>query len=100
MNPTARVLLPAAVLLAAAVSSFGHGDEGVLDLEAIDARIDAQLAVTAGREHRAYAAVARVIRRENHHEKLSVDIRKLIATLRKCTSGALTGDAELRAALA
>jgi sugar lactone lactonase YvrE len=100
MNPAFQRLIAAVLVLAAAAFTSAHEDEGVLDLGAIDARIDARLDATTGREHRAYAALARVLRRPNHHAKLAIDVAKLLACARACTTGALIADTDLRAALA
>jgi DNA-binding beta-propeller fold protein YncE len=87
------------MFVAAAIAS-GHGSGGIIDLEAIDARIDAQLEATTGAERRAYARLARKVRRPSAPgQGVTREVGKLIAVLRACESQ-LTHDAVLRAALA
>jgi sugar lactone lactonase YvrE len=99
-KPFARFTAAAAVL-AAAVFASAHGTGGVVDLDAIDDRLDAQLDATTGRLHRAYAALARVVRRESRPSfGLTDDVTKLLATFDACHRGPLSSDAVLRDALA
>lgn len=102
MTPTTTSirLFAAATLVVAAATASGHGTSGIVDLDAIDARVDAQLDATSGAVHRAYARLARTIRRPSRPEQGVVDdVKKMIAVLRACDSS-LADDAELRAALA
>lgn len=93
-------LLTAAAILAAAVSAFAHGTSGILEIEEIDARVDAQIPVSFGKEHKAYVALARVIRKPSRPSRgLADDMTKLIAVLRAC-DGPLSHDPILRPALA
>ena len=92
-------LLAAATVLVAAAAASGHGTS-VVDLEEIEARVDAQLEATTGAEHRAYARRARTL---HHPSRLgrgaTDDVGKMIAVLRAC-DGPLAADDVLRAALA
>src|SRR5262245_24539762 len=91
----------AAAVLAAAVLASAHETSGIIEIEAIDARVDAQLDATSGRERRAYAALAKVIRRPSRASLgLTDDVTKLLATLAACRKGPLSTDAVLRDALA
>lgn len=89
-------LTTAAAVLAAAVGAFAHGGSGVIDIETIDARVDARLELTFGKEHRAYVALARVIRRPNAKKSLALDVGKLLAVARACAEGPLAADTVLR----
>ena len=80
--------------------AFAHGGSGILTLEAIDARVDARLDETSGKEHRAYAHLAKIIRKPSREAKgMADDVTKLIATL-KASRGPLSDDTILVAALA
>jgi DNA-binding beta-propeller fold protein YncE len=93
--------VPAAAVLVAAVLASAHETSGIIEIAAIDARVDAQLDATSGREHRAYAALAKIIRRPSRASLgLTDDVTKLIATLAACGKGPLATDAVLRDALA
>jgi DNA-binding beta-propeller fold protein YncE len=91
----------AATLFVAAASSFGHGTSGIIEIEAIDSRIDAQLEVTAGKARKAYAALAKVIRRRSRPSRgLADDMTKLIAVAKACGKAPLAEDHALRDGLA
>jgi DNA-binding beta-propeller fold protein YncE len=86
-------------MFAAAVSAFAHGTSGIIEIEVIDARVDAQLGVTFGKEHRAYKSLARVLRKPSRKARgLADDMTKLIAVVRAC-AGPLAHDPVLRPAL-
>src|SRR6185295_4265540 len=90
----------AAAVLAAAVFASAHDTSGIIEIEAIDSRIDAQLDATTGKLHRAYASLAAVIRRPSRASLgLTDDVTKLLATFSACHKGPLSTDAELRDAL-
>lgn len=90
----------AAAIFAAAVCAFAHGTSGIIEIEAIDARVDAQIPVSFGKEHKAYTSLARVLRKPSRPSKgLADDMTKLIAVLR-AVSGPLAADPILRPALA
>jgi DNA-binding beta-propeller fold protein YncE len=92
--------LASAAVLAAAAAAFAHGTSGIIEIEPIDARVDAQLGATTGKVHRAYAALARVIRKPSRKRYgLADDMTKLIATVKACSKGLLATDTVLRAAL-
>jgi sugar lactone lactonase YvrE len=94
-----RNLAAATVLVAAAFAS-AHGGSGLIDIDAIDERVDAQLDATTGKTHKAYAALARVIRKANTSRRLGVDVGKLLATARACHKTPLSADGVLHDALA
>jgi DNA-binding beta-propeller fold protein YncE len=101
---TTRCLLGAAltacIALGAQRFASAHGTSGILTLEAIDARVDARLDETAGKEHRAYVHLSKVLRKPSREAKgMADDVKKLIATLKAC-SGPLSHDTILAAALA
>jgi len=94
-------LLAAAAVLAAAASVSAHNTSGIIEIEDIDARIDAQLDATTGRVHAAYAKLAKVIRRTSRASLgLTDDMTKLIATFDACRKGLLATDTALRDGLA
>jgi DNA-binding beta-propeller fold protein YncE len=94
-------VVTAAAVLAAAVFASAHNTSGIIEIEDIDARIDAQLDATTGREHRAYAALAKIIRKTSRASLgLTDDMTKLIATLAACGKGPLSTDTTLRDGLA
>ncbi len=92
----------AAAVFAAAVSASAHNTSGIIEIEAIDSRIDSQLdpGVTTGKVHKAYLALANVIRTKSRASRgLYDDMTKLIATFKACGKGPLSTDDVLKAAL-
>ena len=98
MNRALLVRCAAAGLVsAAAVVALAHGTS-VLDLETIEARVDARVDVTVGRERGAYLRLRRALRRESRRG-LRDDLAKVRAVARAC-EGPVADDDVLRAALA
>ena len=99
-SPTINRFLTAATVLVAAVAAFAHNTSGIIEIEAIDSRVDAQLGATTGKLHRAYASLAKVIRKPSRKQLgLADDMTKLIATVKACAKGPLATDTVLHDAI-
>ena len=93
-----RRSLTAAAVLAAAVAASAHEEADLTGLRTIDALIDGRLGTTTGGERRAYAKLARSVRRPNR-PGYADDLAKVVAVRRAC-DGSLSADADLRGDMA
>lgn len=91
-----RLVLTATALALAADGAWAHGN-GVLDLEAIEARVASQASATTGRTRGAYRALAKVVDREIRRPLID-EITKLVAVAKACR-GRLHSDTDLALAL-